>query len=376
MKFTILITVFTTSLLLLASSQAQGPEVITRKADQPGFPSDAKSFKGKRYQVYQETPAWDAAQQRCAELGGQLAVVPDKETWEFIRSIIPSGPGTYWLGATDQEKKGDWKWVDSTSVTFSLWFNRNTKSNHEERENRLGIDNYWPGTLWRALPNNGVLGKCHITGFICEWKAGATASSSLTSPDTKPTAVKPALTPAPVITPAASSANTYKADPPQIKILSEESVNVTAWITAPLDVAVPEQIWENLNFLKESLKDERDSTPAASPAAYQLGVRLCLKMLENLAERDTATTRAGGNAVLHQKSNLTQQNRDHLTWPQYALERDERAERKDNARKADRFMSGHSSVEWNNKTTNMRKEMQAMYAQFREAQRQQQPAAK
>ncbi len=166
------------------------------------------------------------------------------------------------------------------------------------------------------------------------------------------------------------SATTHKPDEPQIKILSDESVNVTGWITSPLDVAVPEQIWENLNFMKEALKDEAAQKPAATPAAYQLGVRLCLKMLENLAERDTATTRAGGSAVLHQKSNLTQDNRNHLTWPQFFLERDERAERKDNARKADRFMSGHSSVEWNNKTTNMRKEMQTLYSQFREALRQ------
>jgi len=170
--------------------------------------------------------------------------------------------------------------------------------------------------------------------------------------------------------PPAANVTTYKPDQPQIKILSEESVNVTGWITAPLDVAVPEQIWENLNFLKEALKDERDSKPAANAASYQLAVRLCLKMLENLEARDTATTRAGGNAVLHQKSNLTQQNRDHLTWPQFALERDERAERKDNARKADKFMNGHYAVEWNTNTTVMRREMQALYSQFREALRQ------
>jgi len=163
---------------------------------------------------------------------------------------------------------------------------------------------------------------------------------------------------------------TYKQDQPQIKILSEESVNVTGWITAPLDVAVPEQIWENLNFLKEALKDEAAQKPAANPASYQLAVRLCLKMLENLADRDAVSARAGGAAVLHQKSNLTQQNRDHLTWPQYALERDERAERKENAKKADKFMNGHIMIEWSGKAATMRKDIQFLYSQFREAMRQ------
>jgi hypothetical protein len=166
------------------------------------------------------------------------------------------------------------------------------------------------------------------------------------------------------------NATVHKADQPQIKILSEESVNVTGWITAPLDVAVPEQIWENLNFLKEALKDERDAKPAANAASYALAVRLCLKMLEDLADRDAISARAGGAAVLHQKSNLTQQNRDNLTWPQYALERDERAERKDNARNADKFMNGHIMIEWSGKAATMRKDIQFHYSQFREALRQ------
>jgi hypothetical protein len=161
---------------------------------------------------------------------------------------------------------------------------------------------------------------------------------------------------------------THKSDETKISILSEESVNVTGWITSPLDVAVPEQIWENLNFLKEALKDEAAQKPSANAACYTLGVRLCLKMLENLADRDTDTARAGGDAKLHQKYNLTQQNRDHLTWPQYALERDERAERTANAKLTQRQIGVMN--EWANKTNNMRKDIQFLYSQFRDALRQ------
>jgi len=174
---------------------------------------------------------------------------------------------------------------------------------------------------------------------------------------------------------AAPAVTTHKPDQPQIRILSEESVNVTGWITSPLEVAVPEQIWENLNFLKEALKDEAAQKPAANTKAYGLANFLCAQMLRYLEERDQFTARAGGAAVLHQRSNLTQQNRDHLTWPQYMLERDERAERHENARNAPKFMDGNRLVEWNNRKTIIRRQMESAYAEFREALRHS-PAAK
>ena len=98
-------------------------------------------------------------------------------------------------------------------------------------------------------------------------------------------------------------------------------------------------------------------------------------MLRYLEERNQFAARAGGAAVLHQKSNLTQGQRDHLTWPQYALEKDERAERHENARNAPKFMNGNALVEWNTRSAGIRREMELAYADFREALRQS-PAAK
>ena len=152
-------------------------------------------------------------------------------------------------------------------------------------------------------------------------------------------------------------------------------MNVTGWITSPLSVEVPEAIWENLNFLKEALQDEAVQKPSASTKAYALANFLCAKMLRDLEERNDFTARDGGSAVLHQKSNLTQNQRDHLTWPQYALERDERAERHENARKAPKFMNGNALVEWNTRATVLRRDMELSYAEFRQALRESPAAA-
>jgi len=160
------------------------------------------------------------------------------------------------------------------------------------------------------------------------------------------------------------------AQPSRIADFSDQCPNITGWITSPLEVSVPEQIWENLNFLKEALKDEAAKKPAANAKTYTMANFLCAQMLRYLEERDAFSARAGGTAVLHQKSSLTQQNRDHLTWPQYMLEKDERAERHENARNAPKFMNGNRLVEWNTRKQIIRRQMESAYSELREALRQ------
>jgi len=153
-----------------------------------------------------------------------------------------------------------------------------------------------------------------------------------------------------------------------IEILSEESVNITGWITSPLGVKVPEAIWENLNFLKEALRDEAASEPKASSVSYDIAVRLCFMMVKNLEERDQFTARSGGAAVLHQKSNLTLKQRNRMTWPKYMLEKDERKERHAKARNAAK-MPGYNGIEWQTRGTIIKREIEKTYSQLRAAMR-------
>ena len=36
-------------------------------------------------------------------------------------SIINSFAGSLWIGLSDSEKEGDWKWITGESLTFSNW---------------------------------------------------------------------------------------------------------------------------------------------------------------------------------------------------------------------------------------------------------------
>jgi hypothetical protein len=168
----------------------------------------------------------------------------------------------------------------------------------------------------------------------------------------------------------AASTTVYKPDQSPIEILKEQGPNISAWVSSTLDTPIPEAIWENMTFLKEALRDEAAQKPRASTVAYGAALRLCAIILDDLAERKVTVTKAGGDAVLHQGSHLTESRRDHLTWPMYALERDERGERK-------LWAQQHHSelVQWAKRTNDMRTDLGIWYNKFREALRQG-PAAK
>ena len=117
--------------------------------------------------------------------------------------------------------------------------------------------------------------------------------------------------------------------------------------------------------MKEELRDEAARKPVATATAYGAALRLCALMLDDLAARKVAQTEAGGAAALHQTSQLTEWRRDHLTWPMYALEHDERTERKQWA-----ASNSPRMLAWQKRTNDMRYELGVWYNKFREALRQ------
>jgi hypothetical protein len=127
-------------------------------------PKDAKLFNWKWYAVIHEKVSWQTARDKCARMGGQLAVVPDARTWEFIKGLTET---RVWLGATDEKVEGEWLWVDGTRMTFKAWTPGNPDNAHA-KEHYLSITakGGWNDTMkewdaYKATP---------IVGYICEWK--------------------------------------------------------------------------------------------------------------------------------------------------------------------------------------------------------------
>lgn len=113
MKHTFLITVFAFA-AILSHASAQSP---TQPNPPVGVPSDAKPFNGKWYRVYLEKGGWKHAREKCTQLGGQLAVIPDEPTQAFVKQLADGLQ--LWLGATDEKVNHLYVWVDGTQVKFT-----------------------------------------------------------------------------------------------------------------------------------------------------------------------------------------------------------------------------------------------------------------
>ena len=143
-------------LYTLAPLAAQQP---AERRPPVGIPSEAKLFNGKWYHLFLERAGWKQARDKCTRLGGQLVVIPDATTQEFVQQL---SKGLHiWLGATDEKTEGLWLWVDGTEMKFSAW-GKWQPDNGNKREHYLDL---WDG-LWNDSAQNSPLN----VGFICEWK--------------------------------------------------------------------------------------------------------------------------------------------------------------------------------------------------------------
>ncbi|MGB8166053.1 MAG: serine/threonine-protein kinase [Chthoniobacteraceae bacterium] len=162
---------------------------------------------------------------------------------------------------------------------------------------------------------------------------------------------------------------------------SKQIPNITAWVLAPLDQSVPADIRQNLTFLREDLADESRRQPAASADAYRLGAQLCQSLLAILDERTQTQARAGFRGVeAAARTGVTSQaleaRRNYMmSWPQYARETSQRAELKSQAINNAAIMAERPKLEWSQRTSQLSKGLDNLYAQFRAALRQS-PASK
>ena len=183
----------------------------------------------------------------------------------------------------------------------------------------------------------------------------------------------------------ASSARppTFKIYPnqPLLEAFSLIAPNTSAWVLAPLDEAVPQNIRQSLTYLREDLRDEFKQKPKASASAYEIAERLCSAMIGVLDERDQTLARAGyraaqadANIKISDDQALSARRNYMMRWPQYRREQDQRNELKSEATAHAQQMKEGPKIEWSGRTVALRAALDNLYAQFREAVRESSPA--
>ncbi|XP_039664616.1 CD209 antigen-like protein A isoform X2 [Perca fluviatilis] len=99
-------------------------------------------FSGKFYYSSSMEKTWQESRDDCLQKGADLMIINSKEEQDFTRKYQKR----LWIGLTDSETEGMWKWVDGTPLTKSYW--DSGEPNGEESENCGQIFNYNLENSW------------------------------------------------------------------------------------------------------------------------------------------------------------------------------------------------------------------------------------
>ncbi|XP_053533518.1 C-type lectin domain family 4 member M [Ictalurus punctatus] len=82
-------------------------------------PSGWTRFLSSCYRVSPFKNTWEESRHECRRTGADLVIINSREEQQFV-----SGLGlNVWIGLTDREQEGEWKWVDNTPLESGYWKN-------------------------------------------------------------------------------------------------------------------------------------------------------------------------------------------------------------------------------------------------------------
>ena len=118
-----------------------------------------KSFKGHTYKAIENcTASFSKAVAICKKMGGHLVYIETDEEMNFISKTF--GDLRMWVGATDDLKEGDWRWLNGEKVSNKFW---NTNEGYMGRtENKMF---HYKGKFYDVAEP-----WANSRGFICEWE--------------------------------------------------------------------------------------------------------------------------------------------------------------------------------------------------------------
>ncbi|KAL3066792.1 hypothetical protein OYC64_016692 [Pagothenia borchgrevinki] len=77
-----------------------------------------KYFSGSLYTISSIKKNWQESRDDCLQKGADLVIINSQEEQDYITSFRKK----VWIGLTDRETEGRWKWVDGTPLTTSYWY--------------------------------------------------------------------------------------------------------------------------------------------------------------------------------------------------------------------------------------------------------------
>ncbi|XP_046698943.1 C-type lectin domain family 4 member M-like isoform X3 [Silurus meridionalis] len=86
-------------------------------------------YNSSLYYISAEKKDWNQSRDDCREKGADLVIINSREEQEFIKRMYDRAA---WVGLSDRDTEGEWKWVDGTPLTTAYWNKGEPNSNGDE----------------------------------------------------------------------------------------------------------------------------------------------------------------------------------------------------------------------------------------------------
>uniref|UniRef100_A0A3B1K4M0 C-type lectin domain-containing protein n=1 Tax=Astyanax mexicanus TaxID=7994 RepID=A0A3B1K4M0_ASTMX len=96
---------------------AEKDQLQTKKAFVEGW----RYFSSSVYYISTEKKSWSGSREDCRRKGADLVIINSREEQEFVDSLSVCKDAAVFIGLTDQDTEGIWKWVDGSEPTTLYW---------------------------------------------------------------------------------------------------------------------------------------------------------------------------------------------------------------------------------------------------------------
>ncbi|XP_075937544.1 CD209 antigen-like protein C isoform X2 [Anarhichas minor] len=111
--------------------QEEVNELNLNRTDQPCH-QGWESFRDKCYFFSPNgvTKTWESSRNYCKEKGADLVIITTKEELNFVARTTE----ITWIGLSDNEQEGKWKWVDGTDLLSDEFWQKGEPNDHGDNE--------------------------------------------------------------------------------------------------------------------------------------------------------------------------------------------------------------------------------------------------
>ncbi|KAF4103302.1 hepatic lectin [Onychostoma macrolepis] len=106
-------------------------------------PEDWLHLEGRCYFFSEDKLDWQHSKESCASMGGHLTILHSHQQHHTLESVARNRGGFdyhYWIGLSDIETEGVWKWVDNTVVNTTFWSEWDKEPNNHQSGGIHGED--------------------------------------------------------------------------------------------------------------------------------------------------------------------------------------------------------------------------------------------